>query len=122
MEKRRFSTEFDDFYNTCLLELKGRANYTAAFIPMLERYVTITAMLTKLNNEIIDEEVTIEHTNKAKETNEVSSPKLRMFIMLNKEANQLAKDLELSPSTAPVNSGKEKKKGFELGSKMKVAS
>jgi len=121
MKNRRFDAEFDDFYNTCLAQLKARPNYTDAFIPMLERYVTITSKLTKLNSEIIDEEVTVEHTNKANATNTASSPKLRMFLMLNREANQLAKELELSPATAPVGGKNEKKKGFDLDNKMKVA-
>jgi hypothetical protein len=44
-----------------------------------------------------------------------------MFLMLNREANQLAKELELSPATAPVGGKNEKKKGFDLDNKMKVA-
>lgn len=117
----RFSAEFDDFYNKCLAELKGRSNFTEAFIPMLERYVTITAALSNLNNEIVDEKLTTEHTNKAEKTNEVSSPKWRMFLALNREAQALAKDLELSPATAPVTKS-QRPKGFDLsGDKMKVA-
>lgn len=121
MDKMRFSDGFDRFYDKCLAELKARNNYTEAFIPILERYVTITATLSKLNGEIVDEELTTEHTNKAKETNQVSNPKWRMFLALNKEALQLAKELELSPSSAPV-SVTQKKKSFDLGGdKMKVA-
>lgn len=116
----KFDTEFDDFYRDCLAELRGRENYTDAFLPLLERYVTITATLSKLNAEIIDESITISHTNKAKKKNQVTSPKWRMFIMLNREANALAKDLKLSPISAPPAVVKEKKKGFDL-SPMKVA-
>ena len=119
MEKPRFDAEFDDFYNKCLIELKSRPNWTEAFIPQLERFVTITAKLAKLNLQLIDEEVTIDHTNKAGHTNPVTSPTWRMFLALNDEANKLAAHLKLSPATAPV-SEKKGKKGFELG-KMKVA-
>lgn len=117
--KQRFSPDFDDFYNECLAQLKSRPNYTDAFIPLLERYVTLTATLSKLNLEIVNEEITVEHTNKVKAKNEASSPKWRMFLALNVEANKLADQLGLSPKTAPI-SEKVKKKGFELGS-MKVS-
>ncbi len=121
MEKTRFDAEFEDFYNDCLAELKSRTNYTEAFIPLLERYVTMTAKLSKLNGEIIDEEVTVQHTNKADHTNTATSPKWRMFLALNREAILLADKLKLSPATAPVESSKKKdKKGFDL-TPMKVA-
>ena len=119
--KKGFSDDFEGFYDKCLAELKARGNYSEAFIPMLERYVTITAKLSKLNSEIVDEEVTVDHTNKAGKTNQVTSPAWRMFLALNREAVMLADKLKLSPATAPVESDKKKdKKGFELG-KMKVA-
>lgn len=122
MEKPRFDAAFDDFYNTCLADLKARANYTDAFLPMLERYVTLTAKLSKLNSEIVDEELTVDHTNKAGKTNQVSSPSWRMFLSLNREASTLAKELGLSPISAPKNDGgKKEKKGFDLTGKMKVA-
>jgi hypothetical protein len=116
--KQRLDTEFDEFYNTCLKELKARPNFTDAFLPILERYVTITVALQKLNSDIVDEEFTVDHTNKAKATNKATSPAWRMFLMLNREANALAKQLELSPDNAPA-SGLKKKKGFDLG-EMKV--
>jgi len=115
-----FSKEFNEFYDDCLTQLKARSNYSDAFIPMLERYVTITDKLNKLNTEIVDEEVTVNHTNKANKTNSATSPKWRMFLLLNKEANALAKDLGLTPGTAPAIIKKEKK-GFDLTGKMKVA-
>lgn len=115
-----FGDEFEGFYETCLAELKSRENFSESWLPQLERYVTITATLAKLNSELADEAMTIKHTNKAEKTNEVSSPKWRMFIYLNKEANQLAKDLGLTPATAPKTASKKKEnKGFELG--MRVA-
>jgi hypothetical protein len=111
MEKVRFDAEFEDFYEDCLKELKGRANWTEAFVPLLERYVTITAKLSKLNSDLVDEEVTVVHTNKAKEKNEVTSPTWRMFIALNAEANKMAQILGLSPDKAPVSVKIEKKTG-----------
>lgn len=102
--------------------MKARANYTDAFIPMLDRYVTVTATLAKITADIVDSEITVEHTNKAKAKNEATSPKWRMFIMLNKEANQLAKELELSPATAPVSETKGKQKGFNLKEPVMKAS
>jgi hypothetical protein len=43
-----------------------------------------------------------------------------MFLALNAEANKLAKQLGLSPDSAPKKETKEKK-GFDLGGKMKIA-
>lgn len=117
----RFSAEFDDFYNKCLKELRARPNWTEAFIPMLDRYVMLTAKLNQLNEKLVDQAVIHEHTNKADKTNTVSNPEWRMFLALNKEANALAKDLELSPSTAPVLQSKEKK-GFNLKEPVMKAS
>jgi hypothetical protein len=93
--------DFDDFYTKCLMELKARDNWTEAFIPLLDRYVTLTIKLAKLNSEIVDKEVIQDHTNKAKEKNEVSSAEWRMYLALNSEANKLAKQLKLCPETAP---------------------
>lgn len=121
MGKQRFDADFDDFYAKCLDELKARPNWTEAFIPQLDRFVTITSKLAKLNAAIVDEEVTIDHTNKAGHTNQASSPAWRMFLMLNREANALARELKLSPDSAPTSQKAGGKKGFETGSKMKVA-
>jgi hypothetical protein len=115
-----FSDEFEGFYNDCLAELKARDNYSPTWIPQLDRYVTMVSKLAKLNSEIIDEEVVINHTNKADHTNKATSPKWRMFILLNKEANQLAGELGLSPASAPKITKKPEKKSFDL-SPMKVA-
>jgi hypothetical protein len=120
MEKPRFDAEFEDFYNTCLAELKARPNFTEAWIPQLDRFVTITAKLAQLNAEIIDTEVEVEHTNKAGKTNKVTSPAWRMFIVLDSQANALADKLKLSPHTAPTCLVKKEKKGFDL-TPMKVA-
>lgn len=121
MNKPRFSGDFEGFYRECLKELKSRSNWTEAFIPQLERYVMITAKLNELHEELMGEEVVVDHTNKADHTNKVTSPKWRMFLELNREANALAKDLKLSPATAPVPVER-KKKSFDLGTdKMKIA-
>jgi hypothetical protein len=115
MEKRRFSGEFGGFYDQCLAELRGRENFTEAWIPQLERFVTITAKLAELNGEIVDTEVEVEHTNKAGKTNKATSPAWRMFLALNHEANTLADKLKLSPASAPATSSKPKqKKSFDL--------
>ena len=114
-----FTGEFEGFYNDCLSELKARDNFSEAWIPQLERYVTLTAKLAKLNSDLVDEEIVVDHTNKADHKNQVSSPKWRMFIYLNKEANALAKELGLSPSTAPKGGRKKEKTTFDLG--MRVA-
>jgi hypothetical protein len=116
----RFDGEFEAFYEKCLADLKARPNWSEAFVPQLERYVTVTAKLSELNAELVDAEVTVEHTNKAGHTNKATSPAWRMFLALNDEANKLAAHLKLSPATAPVVEGKAKK-GFNLDGKMKVA-
>ncbi len=117
-----FSKEYLDFYELCLHELKSRKGYTDAYLPMLERYVLITMKVAEVGEEIVDEEVIVKHTNKAKETNDASSPKLRMFILLSQQASLLAKDLKLSPIAAPAIASKKKaEKGFTTDSKMKVA-
>ena len=116
----RFSDEFQEFYDKCLSELQARDNYTDAFIPMLERYVTMSATLSRINAELVDEKLTTEHTNRAEKTNQVSNPKWRVFLALNREAIVLAKELQLSPATAP-KSIVQTKKGFKLDGKMKVA-
>lgn len=117
-----FSKEFEGFYDECLAELKSRNDYTDAYLPILERYVLVTMKAATVGSEIAEEEVVVEHTNKAKQTNTASSPKLRMFFELNNHANILANQLRLSPNSAPPNSAKKKeKKGFDLGGKMKIA-
>jgi hypothetical protein len=103
MKKQRIDSDFDDFYSQCLKELKARDNYTDAFIPLLERYCTLTAKLNKLNSEIVDTEIVTNHTNKIGATNEASSPSWRMFLALNQEANRLARQLKLCPESAPKN-------------------
>ena len=106
------------FYENCLSELKSRDNWTEAFLPMLDRFVTLTAMLNKLNVGIIEDEITIEHVNKAGHKNYVTSPKWRMFLELNREANVLAKELMLSPINAPRGKVKDQVKGFDTGMKV----
>ena len=110
----KFSGEFGTFYRKCLAELKGRPDFTEAYVPMLERFVFITMKAAKLGEDIEDEEVTIEHTNKADRTNEVTSPKWRMYLLLDKQSNALARELRLSPINAPVVAEKEEEdEGFD---------
>ena len=113
--------EFGDFYDKCLSDLKARGNYSETFLPLLDRYVTLTAMLVKLNLAIVDDEIAIEHVNRAGHKNEVTSPKWRMFLHLNKEANMLARELGLSPSTAPVKDHKAAIGVFDLSDNLKIA-
>lgn len=117
-----FEGEYLTFYEQCLGELQARKDWTEAYVPMLERYVLISIKAQQLGVEIVDSEVSVEHTNKAKQTNKVTSPDWRMFLALNKEAALLARELKLSPANAPsAGSKKQEKKGFDLGNKMKVA-
>ena len=113
MKKTRIDADFDEFYAKCLTELTGRDNYTDAFLPLLDRYCTLTVKLNKLNAEIVDEEIVMSHTNKAGATNEASSAKWRMFLALNTEANRLARQLKLCPDSAPVSVQKDKPKGAD---------
>jgi hypothetical protein len=118
--KNKLNEEFEAFYDQCLAELKSRPNFSEAYLPMLERYVLISMKAAKLGTDIVDDEVTVDHTNKVKATNQATSPKWRMFILLNKEASALARELKLSPVSAPPKAAaKKEKKGFDL--KMKVA-
>jgi hypothetical protein len=115
-----FNKDYQEFYDQCLAELQARQDYTECYLPILERYVLVTMKAAITGAEIVDEEVVIDHTNKAKATNKASSPKLRMFFELNNQANILATQLKLSPASAPPASAKKKKgKGFDLN--MKVA-
>lgn len=111
--------KIDDFYGQCLSELKARANWSESFIPILDRYVIITNKLSDLTAQIVDEQITVEHTNKNSHTNKATSPHWRMFLLLNREATLLGNELKLTPKSAPILEVKEKKKGFELG-EMKV--
>ena len=113
MKKTRIDADFDEFYTKCLAELQARENYTDAFLPLLDRYCTLTVKLNNLNTEIVDEEIVMNHTNKIGATNEASSAKWRMFLALNTEANRLARQLRLCPESAPVSVVKEKPKGAE---------
>lgn len=109
-----FEGKKKDFYDKCLTDLKSRANYSDSWLPILEQYVFNIMEAAKLMKEIENESVDVEHTNKAGHTNKMSSPKWRMYFELTRSAAALAKDLQLNPSTAPVNPTKTKKKGFDL--------
>jgi hypothetical protein len=113
--------EYQEFYDACLKALKAHGNFNESYLPMLDRYVFITMKVAQLGAEIAEEEVVVEHTNKAEKTNTVTSPKWRMFMALDMQANLLAKNLRLSPATAPKSVKKMKAKGFDTEGKMKVA-
>jgi hypothetical protein len=110
------------FYEKCLSELKARHESTDAFLPMLDRYVFLTMKAERLAEKIADEEVIIQHTNKADHTNEASSPRWRMYLALNKEAIALGRELQLSPASVPkIKEKKKGKKSWDLTGKMKAA-
>jgi hypothetical protein len=113
--------EYQEFYDACLKALKAQGNFNDSYLPMLDRYVFVTMKAAQLGAEIAEEEVVVEHTNKAEKTNTVTSPKWRMFIALDMQANLLAKNLRLSPATAPKSTRVKKVKGFDTEGKMKVA-
>lgn len=110
--------DFERFYAECLAELQAREDWTRAYLPMLARYVFITMQANKLASEIADEEVTVKHTNKVNATNEATSPKWRMFLLLDKQSSALARELRLSPVNAPAGSRKKERKGFDTGMKV----
>lgn len=117
----RKKADFNEFYEKCLAELMSRPNFSDSFLPILDRYVTITHKLNELNTQIVDQEITVEHTNKNSHTNKATSPSWRMFLLLNREATLLANELKLTPKSAPVKEAKDKKKGFDLSPSMAVA-
>lgn len=111
--------EQQKFYDDCLTALKSRNLEAEYYLPMLKRYVQTTFKAQAILDEIMEEAVTVEHTNKADHTNEASSPKARMYALFNEQAMKLGKELGLSLSTAKVGRpSKAKKKGFELGGKV----
>lgn len=113
--------EYLEYYETCLKALKAQGNYNESYLPMLERYVFTTMKAAELAGQIADEETVVEHENNRGKTNTVTSPKWRMFIALDMQANLLAKNLRLSPATAPKSTKTKKEKAFDTDSKMKVA-
>jgi hypothetical protein len=113
-----FEREYVAFYDECLSELKSRDDFSDAYIPMLRRFVFITIQANKLGADIAQEEVTVSHTNKVGATNQATSPKWRMYLLLGKESSALARELRLSPVNAPAGSRKREKKGFDTGMKV----
>lgn len=114
-----FEGNWGYFYQKCLTELKNRPDFTEAYLPMLERFVFMTKRAAEIGEEISDEDLTVKHTNRAEKTNDVSNPKWRIYLELNKQISALGKDLRLSPVNAPEQKEKkEKPKGFETGMKV----
>lgn len=110
MENRILEPKYQAFFDKCKADLESMYNYTESFLPLLHRYVMLTATLDKLQEEIQNESVAVEHTNRSNKTNTVTSPKWRIFLSLNREALALAKQLRLSPDSAPYGVFGEKEK------------
>lgn len=118
--------EFDGkwaiFYQKCLKTLESRDGFNDSYLPLLERYVFVTQKMASVADSIATEEATISQTNTKDHTNEVSNPKMRIFVLLNKESLALAKELQLTPAAMKVKpKAKEEKKGFNLEAPMKKA-
>lgn len=108
-----------EMYDECLTVLKGRHGDGTFYLIPLKMYVKATLKAAALLDEILDEEVTVSHTNKVKATNEASSPKVRMWALFNEQSMKLGKDLGLNLHQAKAGRPTKKKKDFN--SKMKVA-
>lgn len=118
-----FEGKWAHFYNRCKKTLESRDGYDESALPMLERYVFVTQKLAKVSDEIYSEETTIKQTNTKDHTNEVSNPKMRIFVLLNKESIALAKELQLTPASLKSKpTSKNKKKGFDLKNPVMKAS
>lgn len=113
------TTEQQDFYDSCLLELNDRHGKAVFYLPNLERYVKATFKAGALLDEIMDEEATIKLTNHTGHTNDASSPKVRMFALFNEQAMKLGKDLGLNLHQGKAGRPSKKKKSF--GNNMKIA-
>ena len=117
-----FEGKWATFYKKCLSILETRDGFNDSYLPLLERYVFVTQKMAKVSDEIYSEETTIKQTNTKDHTNEVSNPKMRIFVLLNKESLALAKELQLTPASLKnkVTATKEKK-GFNLDKPMRIA-
>jgi P27 family predicted phage terminase small subunit len=109
-------------HDQCLEVMMSRPGFNELYLPFLERYVFASMQAARLADEIEKESLTVKHTNNKSKTNEATSPKVRVFALLNKEAIELARELGLSPASAfKMRFDKAKKqKGFDLTS-MRIA-
>lgn len=106
-------------YNECLSVLKERHGASKHYLVMLNMYVKATIKAAALLEEITGEDVVIKHTNKANNTNDASSPKVRMWALFNEQAMKLGKDLGLNLHQGKAGRPAKKKKDFT--SPMKVS-
>jgi len=107
-----------EIYNECLEQLKARHGDTKHYLIPLKMYCRSLVKADKLLAEILDEDTTIQHTNKAGHTNDASSPKVRMWALFNEQSMKLGKDLGLNLHQGKAGRPAKKKKEF---GKMKVA-
>ncbi len=110
------------FYKNCLKTLESRDGFDESYLPLLERYTFCNKKIAEVSDDIAREEASIKQTNTKDHTNEVSNPKMRIFVLLNKESLALAKELQLTPASLKnkVTQSKEKK-GFNLDKPMRIA-
>lgn len=104
-----------ELYNECLSVLKARHGDTKHYLVSLQMYVKATIKAWQLLEEITGEEVVIKHTNKANNTNDASSPKVRMWALFNEQSMKLGKDLGLNLHQAKAGRPAKKKKDFGAG-------
>jgi hypothetical protein len=90
---------------------------------MLDDYVFATFKARQLAQELEDEDATVKIAPrlKGKKDGEHSNPKVRMWALYREQANKLGQILGLLPTSKVGRPSKAKKKGFNLGSDMKVA-
>lgn len=110
-----------ELYDECLSQLQARHGDTKHYLVPLKMYVQALKKAEALLEEIMGEDTTVQHTNKADHTNQASSPKVRMWALFNEQAMKLGKDLGLNLHQGKAGRPAKKKKGFDTGSKMKVA-
>jgi len=108
-----------EIYEECLSQLKIRHSDTNHYLIPLKMYVRALVKADKLLSEILNEDATIQHTNKAGHTNDASSPKVRMWALFNEQSMKLGKDLGLNLHQSKAGRPAKKKKDF--GSAMKIA-
>ena len=112
----------NEMYRECLQILQARHGDAKYYLVPLRAYVKATIKAETLLDQVLSDEATIQHTNKAGHTNNASNPKVRMWALFNEQAMKLGKDLGLNLHQGKVGrpAKSKEKKGFDLGP-MKVA-
>jgi hypothetical protein len=107
----------EDFMVLCKERLGDDAKY---YLPILQDYVFAVFKSRELAEELEDESATVKLTPRLKNRgdNEHSNPKVRMWALYRKEANELGKLLGLIPSK--VGRPGKKRKAFD-GPEMRLA-